>query len=262
MSSLARYTIPIVRARELISKLRIENPSEIDIALIAAHENAPVQEKELAGSDGRMVRADGLAMISVRESIKSAGQKRFVIAHELGHVLLHPHVRQIDEVSLEQASNWSLNQTPEEIEANLFAAEILMPQSLFAPLIDGKDPSFALIRELAKIFCTTLTATAIQFVRYTKEECLLVASQKGFRKWSVTSEQFSFRPCDEYRIHEYSCAIEAVKAGMANMRADDVPAGCWLREFSPDGKECVTEDVTASSTFGSALSLVWIHEAL
>jgi hypothetical protein len=39
--------------------LHIEDPSEIDIALIAAHKDAPVQEKELEGSDGRMVRADG-----------------------------------------------------------------------------------------------------------------------------------------------------------------------------------------------------------
>ena len=44
MNGFARYTIPVVRARELIAKLHIEAASEIDIALIAAHEDAPVQE--------------------------------------------------------------------------------------------------------------------------------------------------------------------------------------------------------------------------
>lgn len=262
MNSLARYTIPVVRARDLIAKLRIEDPSEIDIALIAAHENALVHEKELQGSDGRMVRADGIAMITVRESIRFQGQKRFVIAHELGHVLLHPHVKQIDEVTLDQAANWSLNQTPEEIEANLFAAEILMPQSMLVPLIVGAEPSFELVRKLAETFCTTLTATAIQFVRYTNEECALVASKNGHRKWFVTSEQFSFRLRDESKIHEYSCAAELAGTGKSSMRASDVPAGCWLKDFSPDGKDCLTEDVTASSIFGGALSLIWIHDAL
>lgn len=262
MNNLARYTIPVVRARELIAKLRIEEPSEIDIVLIAAHEGAPVQEKELDGSDGRMVRADGMAMITVRQSIQFPGQKRFVVAHELGHVLLHPHVRQIDEVKLAQASNWSLKQNPEEIEANLFAAEILMPASLFVPRIQKKEPSFALIRDLAEEFRTTLTATAIQFIRYTKEECALISTKGGQRQWFSTSEQFSFQLHESTAIHGYSCAADLAKTGEKEMRASDVPAGCWLRGFSPDGRECITEDAVASSTFGGAISLVWIHDAI
>lgn len=262
MNGFARYTIPVVKARELIAKLFIEDPSEIDIALIAAHEDAPVQEKELHGSDGRMVRADGVAMITVRASIEYPGQKRFVIAHELGHVLLHPHVRQIDEVKLSQASNWSLKQSPEEIEANLFAAEILMPASLFVPRIQKKEPSFDLIRALADEFRTTLTATAIQFIRYTKEECVLVASKKGHRQWFSASDPFSFWLREETQIHGYTCAAELAKTGKSHVRATDVPAGCWLRDFSPDGKEYVTEDAVSSSNFGGALSLVWIHDAI
>lgn len=262
MNGFARYTIPIVKARELIEKLCIEDPSEIDIALIAAYEDAPVQEKELHGSDGRMVRADGVAMITVRQTIEYPGQKRFVIAHELGHVLLHPHVRQIDEVKLSQASNWSLKQSPEEIEANLFAAEILMPASLFVPRIQKKEPSFDLIRALADEFRTTLTATAIQFIRYTKEECVLVASKDGQRQWFSASDQFSFWLHEETQIHGYTCAVELAKTGKNHVRAKDVPAGCWLRDFSPDGKEYVTEDAVSSSNFGGALSLVWIHDAI
>ena len=53
-----------------------------------------------------------------------------------------------------------------------------------------------------------------------------------------------------------------VETGKREVRASDVPAGCWLREFSPDDRECVTEDAIASSTFGRALSLVWIHDAI
>lgn len=262
MKSLARVTIPVVKARELISELRIEDPSEIEIDLIAAHLGVMVEEKEMQGSDGRMLRIGGCATISVRESIRFPGQKRFVIAHELGHVLLHPKVRQIDELSLAQASNWSLNQEPEEIEANLFAAEILMPKSLFLPRIQRREPGFVLFNELARDFGTTVTAVAIQFIRYTKEECVLVASKNGYKKWFHPSENFSFRLRDETGVHKYSCAYELQSSKQSTVRGDDIPAGCWLQGYSTtDNMECVTEDAIWSNAFG-ALSLVWIKDAI
>lgn len=262
MKAPPRELIPVTKARDIIAKLGIQDPAEIEIELIAAHEGAPVMEKPLKGSDGRMVRLDGSAVISVRESIRFTGQKRFVIAHELGHVLLHPHVRQIDEVSIAQASNFSLNQEPEEIEANLFAAEILMPGSLFAPRIEKKEPSFSLLKTLATEFRTTLTATAIQFLRYTKEECVLICSKGGKRKWFRTSGRFGFYLREEIEIHEYTCAAELGKLGKLHVRGSDVPAGCWLKNFSSQGKECVTEDAIHSTEFGETLSLVWIHDAI
>ncbi len=260
MKPLARFTIPVVKARELIAELRIEDPSEIEIELIAAHLDVIVQEKEMQGADGRMMRIDGVTMISVRDSIRFYGQKRFVIAHELGHVLLHPKVRQIDELSLTQASNWSLNQEPEEIEANLFAAEILMPKPLFLPRIQGREPGFALFNELATEFGTTVTAVAIQFIRYTKDECVIVASKNGQRKWFHTSENFSFKLRDETDLHLFSCAFELESSKKSAVRGDDVPAGSWLQGYSTtDNMECVTEDAIWSNAFGT-LSLIWIKD--
>ncbi len=119
-----------------------------------------------------------------------------------------------------------------------------------------------LLRSLAEEFKTTLTATAIQFLRYTKEECALVCSKDGRRKWFWTTEAFSFRLRDEMEIHDYTCAAELAKSGESEMSGSDIPAGCWLRGFSPDGKECVTEDAIYSSEFGETLSLVWIHDAI
>ena len=58
MKAPARNAIPLVKAREIITKLRIEEPSEIEIDLIAFNEGASVIERPLRGSDGRMVRAN------------------------------------------------------------------------------------------------------------------------------------------------------------------------------------------------------------
>jgi hypothetical protein len=74
------------------------------------------------------------AIITVNSNLTYPGQKRFVIAHELGHFFLHPNARQFDAVDAAQATNWSEGQAVEEYEANLFAAELLMPYFMFAEL--------------------------------------------------------------------------------------------------------------------------------
>jgi hypothetical protein len=92
--------------------------------------------------------------------------------------------------------------------------------------------------------------------------CGCVGERVAFIFRFSTSDQFSFYLHESTVIHGYSCAAELAKAGKKEIRASDVPAGCWLRDFSPDGRENVTGDAIASSSFGGALSLVWIHDAI
>ncbi len=88
----------------------------------------------------RSLRRRDAAIITVNSALSYEGQKRFVIAHELGHFFLHPDTRQVETVVAEQIANWSEHQETEEYEANLFAAEFLMPRSLFSLRIKGKEP--------------------------------------------------------------------------------------------------------------------------
>ena len=77
-------------------------------------------------------------LIGVNSS-HSKARKRFTIAHEIGHLLLHEgdalHVDRREGVDLglrmkRRDSESSLGTDDEEREANLFAAELLMPLSL------------------------------------------------------------------------------------------------------------------------------------
>src|ERR1700733_3225133 len=102
----AREALAPARARQLLKELNILQPHEIDIERIAAFKDAPVRYEPLDGMDGRIVREGNAAIITVNSSIKYEGQRRFVIAHELGHYFLHPHTRQIESVNQEQTNNW------------------------------------------------------------------------------------------------------------------------------------------------------------
>lgn len=78
-------------------------------------------------------------------------RKRFTIAHEIGHYLLHSKdilhydLEELDKVYFRAKSILSR----EETEANFFAAEILMPDSLIDKCIDSGINS---VEELAKFF--------------------------------------------------------------------------------------------------------------
>ena len=90
---------------------------------------------------GFAYRSDDQLVIGVNTS-QAAVRQRFTIAHELGHLLLHDQgrvhvdrgfvIRLRSEVS-SQGTEW------EEIEANRFAAELLMPEQFLREDLEGID---------------------------------------------------------------------------------------------------------------------------
>jgi Zn-dependent peptidase ImmA (M78 family) len=79
---------------------------------------------------GLLVRRQKMAVIGVARE-QSGPRQRFTIAHELGHLLLHDGIEvRVDKefrVNLRSSAS-SKAEDVEEIEANAFAAELLMPR--------------------------------------------------------------------------------------------------------------------------------------
>jgi Zn-dependent peptidase ImmA (M78 family) len=100
-------------------------------------------------------------------------RKRFTVAHELGHLILHgystPHADRGYKLRDTRSSDGSIL---EEIEANQFAAEILMPEKIVleAIRIEGlqydfstdSDDADAKIRKLARSFQVSRQAMMIR----------------------------------------------------------------------------------------------------
>lgn len=90
---------------------------------------------------GAIVRKDGHVVIAVNPA-HHVNRQRFTIAHELGHYFLHEgleqHVDQNFRVSWRNAdSSKAVNWT--EIQANRFAAELLMPTKFVKSDLDSLD---------------------------------------------------------------------------------------------------------------------------
>ena len=117
-------------------------------------EEAPVPAEDIANALGALVRyypfdEDLSGMIYIKgarpiigvNSLHHPNRRRFTIAHEVGHLLLHRHLIahhvHIDKrfpVLLRDAKSSTGTQRM-EMEANRFAAELLMPLFLIVPML-------------------------------------------------------------------------------------------------------------------------------
>jgi Zn-dependent peptidase ImmA (M78 family) len=115
-------------AEQYLASLKIAQPP-IPVEKIAALMGAQIQYVPFDGElAGMLVRKEGEIFIGVN-SLHHANRQRFTVAHELGHLCYHEgevHVdRKLQLNRRDQTSSLAID--PDEIEANRFAAELLMP---------------------------------------------------------------------------------------------------------------------------------------
>lgn len=156
--------------RQLVESILDEmecNEPPIDVGAVAEHLGAAIEEapakKTLSGFLLRGAKPNQV-VIGVNER-HSRQRKRFTVGHETGHLLLHGarefHVDEGFRVQRrDQMSGEGADET--EIEANLFAAELLMPQRFLAADLDEEESldlvNDSVIEELAKRYDVSVQA--------------------------------------------------------------------------------------------------------
>jgi Zn-dependent peptidase ImmA (M78 family) len=113
------------------------NTAPVDVNKIAKALGLQIVYSELGENvSGLLVTRDGTSAICVRET-DALVRQRFTIAHEIGHFRLrhqfeageHVHVDEGWKVTA-RSNNRTVGADPKEVEANQFAASLLMPTKL------------------------------------------------------------------------------------------------------------------------------------
>ena len=214
------------KAREIASQYGF-NPKDIPLKLLAWHVyKAVIEEKATKSCAARVARGKRASVIAVQRS-SNIGRKRFSIAHETGHIALHPTINQLALCS--SADIFSYNKArPQEREANYFATELLMPESLFGPLCEEYDPTLELIREVSDDFKVSITAAACRVVELTSEPCAIVKSEGQVIKWCFKSRTFRHH-LRSGRLDGASHAVRLKSDNLGGMlESAEIPASCWL----------------------------------
>jgi Zn-dependent peptidase ImmA (M78 family) len=163
-----RYSLARRRAQELLKEGKVKK-APVPIEELAVAVQARIRFEPFTGQVYGMVHRnpDGTATIGVN-SIDAPNRQRFTIAHEIGHLLLHKdeslHVDEKSIIGLRNDESSRATDT-KEIEANQFAAELLMPAEFLdrdlRKLPDDIEAEEAVIR-LARQYQVSVQAMTVR----------------------------------------------------------------------------------------------------
>jgi len=251
---------PALIAQALLDELGIEGAP--DVRAVASGLGIEIEEADVDSFDGALVRVKGSAegLIAVRQTIKEVGKKNFTIAHELGHLLLPGH----DESTVclqSDVETWHSGLSKQEIEANEFAGELLMPTAVLGGLLKEWKPSLDLVETLAKRFSTSLTATAYRCVEVTTHACALVWSEAGAPRWFKRSREFDRWVRLREELDRRTLASGCFRAEPVPASPERVAAAAWLDGSIPEGAQ-VLEHTRCIPSYAAALTLLWLRRPI
>lgn len=245
-------------AQRVIEDYGIRRPEDIDLEAIAFDRGLVVIDAPLSGSWARLLRKGNRGLVRVSDSIPYAGQRRFCIAHELGHFLLHE-----DQSQLEACSNEDMllgyARGSAEAEANAFAGQLILPDALVRGRLEANELSLGTVSSLAKEFEATMSVTIHRIVDIAEHVCALVRSEAGVIRSFHRCADFPFRIRDMgTKLDARSCAGEFFLDGPTAELEADVLAEAWLQADRLTGDELIREITVAMPRFESAVTLLWI----
>jgi hypothetical protein len=247
-----------LRARSIVDALGFKNPEAIDIEAIAMLRGLVCISEAVTGAEGRLVRGAAGGVIRAGSGTKNEGRRRFTIAHGIGHYELHGDKNRTS-CSAADLDAWGESAKEEEYQASVFAAELLMPERLFAPRCRGVRPCLEYIESLARLFRTSLTATGIRFVEFCPEECAIVFSQDKTIRWGYPGGEFRFKyipPGD--KLSALTLAYDYFHGRSADQRQQSVDASAWFPKIRFRQDAMLKEQSWRLGDYGGVLTLLWI----
>lgn len=149
-----------------------------------------VQGDVLDGFEGMLAanKARSKWLILYNSAVRSEGRKRFTIAHEFGHYILHRHQQDRFECGDDDIETGDGNDRDIETEADLFASTLLMPLDDFRRQVDGHPVSFDLLGHCADRYGVSLTAAALRWIEIADKRAVVVASRDDHMLWAKSNE--------------------------------------------------------------------------
>jgi hypothetical protein len=184
------------KAEALLREERIATLPVDPFAIAASHDIEVRPKPDTAGGvSGMLLRhGDAFGILYVTQ-IPSEGFQRFSVAHELGHYFLDGHIDHIlpkDGVHTSHAGFVSAD--PYELEADQFAAGLLMPSIPFKRALARQDSGLEVVEYLAGLCRTSLTATAIRYAELTEDAVAVVISSGPVIDFCFLSETIKSLP--------------------------------------------------------------------
>lgn len=248
-------------AQRLLEKYSIDKPWDIPFQAILGAENVFYQERQLKGCLGNIVRTAKRGVITISNTIKHKGQKRFVIAHELGHWTMHKDIPNFN-CDDENMNQWHSSDSKYEIEANYFAAEFLMPNSLVKSYIGTREFSAQLVLDIAKKFHTSITATSFRLTEIEIDRITVIFSIEGRCKWFKQADDFPFKFYDKkFPVPPKTMTASYYTKPFKEVESGTCVAQQWFtKDWSVPEDSYLYEEIIPFPSIKGCITFLWQYE--
>jgi hypothetical protein len=238
-------------AHEWLRRFGVGGPEDIDLDELARCCGVLLLYVPFHGAQAQLVRFGRRAVIFVSTLAKRDAQ-RFSIAHELGHFLLGHRGYTFEDVV--RGTPLPTSAHDDEIEANAFASEFLMPRDLLGDICGIPRVDLDLPHEISREYNVSVLASARRVTELARESCAAVFSVDRKVVWGSTSATCS--PIEKGRpLAPTSVAYGFWETGRVLDRPQDIPAGAW---FDTTADVQIVEHAICSGEYGTVLSMLWV----
>jgi len=251
-------------AERLLQELGIDtlpiDPFEIarrlDIELRPLPSNA-------GGASGMLLHVGGQFGICYPTHVDNDAFKNFSVGHEIGHYQLPGHLDALFDADSRHVSHAGFRSTDNyEMEADHFAAALLMPAKLFMAAAKRAGEGLKAIENLASQCNTSLESAAIRFAQTNRDPVAVIRSERGTIDYAVMSQ-----PLKDFSDLDWIRKGTPLPAGSATaiFSADNVNVARAARAdgtsalqdwFNGPHRQEIVEEVVGLGSYGKTLTVL------
>lgn len=236
----------------------------VDPFAIAENESIIVEPKPplAEGVSGGIIFNDNDVGIFYATDIRSEGFQRFTVSHELGHYFLPGHPEEILKLSPMHLSRAGFSQGDSsiEIEADHFAAGLLMPTALVRRALDQAPIGLEGIDALAEQAKCSLTAAAIRTAECSSYPIAVLMSQGSTINYCFMSD--TFKALGKLTFLRQGSPLPKSATRMFNENPDHIASGMRVCDETSlshwfDGSSTIrlNEEVVGLGAYGFTLTV-------
>ena len=233
---------------------------------IAERKDLHVEKKPpgMQGISGALIFMEPKPLLIYSSEHQNIGFENFSIAHELGHYCLPDHPNQILQGGGQHLSRAGFCEgaLSIELEADHFAAGLLMPGFLVRKLIEDSEVGLESIRELAETAEVSLTAAAIRSAQCAQFPICIIVSESSTVRYAFPSDSFKNLGKNIFLRKGAGLPGNSTTARF-NALASNVAMGrqaigeCHLRDwFDTDRNPALDEQVVGLGSYGLTLTVL------
>lgn len=226
------------QAQSLLDKFGVESVEHVRIDAFAQRLGVELVETEIEGALAHLIVGPDGATIVLPQRETDPAERRWSIAHELGHFVLRHPAMPAGELCRPRLRRRRRDRRHYEDEANGFAASLLIPDRILAEFCDARPMTLDVPMRLAAVCGVPWSASALRLTEVTWRVCAIVISENGVMRTIWPSLPFLLlcagRIWGDDQVRPGSLAHRFFETGEPCGPPALVPASAWLSRVGPE----------------------------